>query len=933
MPEVKDFQASFNTGELSPRMQGRGDFNKFKSGASVVENLLALPQGGLTRRPGTRYVVEVKDSTAKCRLIDFVFSTTQAYIIEAGNAYFRFIRNQAQITAANISGSIANGTFTTDLNDWDDRDGGSGTSAHDATNGRMSLTPGGTAVTDYARREQDVAVTNGDVCSLRFTVLGGKAGDKIKLRVGTASEGTQIVNDVEFMQGYHVYTFTATAATIYIGFTAYGSDQNKLIQIDDVSLIDNAPIEIQTPYATADLFTLKWAQTADILYLVHPSYPVYKLTRSGHSSWSLTEVRFEDGPYLDVNTTATQLTPAAGTGNAVVFTSTTTLGINKNTGFSTGDVGRAIRFRNASTEWLWGVIVGSSTATSVQVDILRTSTSTGASTQWRLGSFSSTQGWPSAVCFFEQRLGLARNTALPQSFWLSQSGEIENMRPDSLSTGVVQVEADDALDFTIASDQVNAIRWMSPGTALVLGTDGGEFVVDSDGSLVTPTDVNVRRHTNVAVADVAPVRVDHAILFNNAHGRRIHEFAFRFEVDGYVAPDMTLLADHVLRTRVVELAYQQSPDSILWALREDGALATMTYRRDQDIVGWGRQNVGGTYQDGNAVVESIRTIPGNNGSGQEENSQERDEVWVISKRTLGGSTGSTARYIEVFEKTFEGPREDEYSSTATWTNAMLQAQRHAYYADSLLTYDDPLTITNITQDSTAVITSTSHGLSTNDIVIINDVVGMKEINVTASTAHSAYRVGSLPSTDTFTLTSLASTAISSTAFTPYISGGKVREKVTSISGLSHLAGETVAVLADGAIHPESTVTSTGGLTLQDAAAVVQIGLPYTHKYKSLRLAPNTQYGAGFGQTMKVGEIALLLLDTGAFNIGPSIDTLSPVDFRQVNQPMGIATPLVSTEYLLDFPGDFTEDPRIVIQSSHPMPFTMLGLVPDIQASG
>src|SRR3990167_6289884 len=115
MPKVTDFQASFNAGELSPRMQGRGDFNKFKSGAAQVENFLALPQGGLAKRPGTRFVAAVKDSTAETRLADFVYSTEQAYIIEAGNVYFRFYRNQGQITAANITGSISNGTFATDL--------------------------------------------------------------------------------------------------------------------------------------------------------------------------------------------------------------------------------------------------------------------------------------------------------------------------------------------------------------------------------------------------------------------------------------------------------------------------------------------------------------------------------------------------------------------------------------------------------------------------------------------------------------------------------------------------------------------------------------------------------------------------------------------------------------------------------------------------
>src|SRR3990167_9907977 len=116
MPKVTDFQASFNAGELSPRMQGRGDFNKFKSVAAQVENCLALPQGGLAKRPGTRFVAAVKDSTAKTRLADFVYSTLQSYMIEVGNAYFRFYRNQGQITAANITGSITNRTLAPKLN-------------------------------------------------------------------------------------------------------------------------------------------------------------------------------------------------------------------------------------------------------------------------------------------------------------------------------------------------------------------------------------------------------------------------------------------------------------------------------------------------------------------------------------------------------------------------------------------------------------------------------------------------------------------------------------------------------------------------------------------------------------------------------------------------------------------------------------------------
>ena len=920
MVNITSYQPSFNAGELSPRMAARSDFAKFQAGAAVAENMIALPQGGLARRPGTRFGAEVKDSAASTRLLRFVFSTTQAYTIEAGSLYFRFYRNQGRIAAANITGSIANGTFTTDLTSWTDLDGGGGVS--DQAGGRMRLNPGGTASTDYARREQAVTVTNNDVCTLKFRTYG-KAGDIIKVRVGTATGGTQIVNDVTFTTGYHLYTFTATATTIYIGFTAYGSDQNKIVEVDDVELLDNVPLELTTPYATADLFTIKYAQTADNLYLVHPSYAAYKLTRSGHTSWSLSEVRWEDGPYRDQNITATTLTPAAGTGNGIVFTASTTIGINNNLGFSTSDVGRAIRFRNASTEWLWGIIVSSSTTTTTtpQVDILRTSTSTAASTQWRLGAFSSTQGWPANVGFFEQRSVLARTNDPPQSFWMSQSGEIENQRPDSLSTGVVVVEDDDALDFTIASEEVNAINWISPGTILAVGTQGGEFVVNADGAFVKPSDINVRRHTVRKCANVTPVRVDHAVLFAQLGSRKINEFAFRFEVDGFVAPDLTLLADHVLKTRVVEMAYQAEPDSLLWAVREDGQVATMTYRRDQDVVGWGRQVFGGAFQGGIAVCESIVTIPGTDGSGQTENSEERDEVWVIVKRTIDGST---KRYVEFVEKPFEGVRREDYTSDAAYDNAQVREQRHSYYADSLLTRDTKLTITGATAATPVVVTSAAHGLANADLVRIDDVVGMTQINYTV------FKVAN-QAANTFELTNRDTGAnIDGSAYTAYISGGIARLLSTSVTGLTHLVGQSVRVNADGADHPAQTVTAAGAITLDYAAAVVQVGLAYTSTYKSLRLSAQTPFGSGVGKTKRLGPLTLVFLDAVAPQIGPDVDTLKQANFRESADLMNMPTPAFTGDYRYDFDGDWSSDPRVVVRSSAPLPMTLLGLQTDVK---
>ena len=90
---------NFNAGELSPLLSAREDLQKYQNGASIMENMIPLPQGGAQKRPGTKFIAEVKTSSLATRLLPFEFSTSQSYIIEAGNQYMRFYTNGAQITA------------------------------------------------------------------------------------------------------------------------------------------------------------------------------------------------------------------------------------------------------------------------------------------------------------------------------------------------------------------------------------------------------------------------------------------------------------------------------------------------------------------------------------------------------------------------------------------------------------------------------------------------------------------------------------------------------------------------------------------------------------------------------------------------------------------------------------------------------------------
>lgn len=983
MPKANPLQAALNAGEFSPRMAARVDFGKYPAGCEVLRNMIPLPQGGAARRPGTRFVAAARDSGTKGRLLPFEFSTQQAYVIEAGEGRLRFFRNQGPILAEATGAAIVNGGFDSDAAGWSDLSSGAAeiaqafvgqqeegylAAAHaqtfavgdgvanrrhcgvliragidgEAIDVKLDLRTVGTAFnavvgiyadnlgspgtqvgtdsdvlalnstgivhftwsgggpvltadTDYwvvlsdtsgGAGNVSISIANGQpggdfgvndviasiadgfagtarfglrigsrdegVLALRgaagetavteqaVTVgqtgrehvlcfeLRGLAGDAVKLRIGTASGGADVLAERDFAAGRHCVAFTPKVAQVFVQFR---NEAAKTLELDSISLLDDAPLELASPYGAAELPALKWAQSADVMYLAHPDHPVRKLTRSGHRSWSLVEVAWQDGPYGPVNAEAgLTLQPAATGGPGVTVTAA------GHAPFDPSDVGRLLRIKNG-TDWGYGAIAEVVSDTEVKVDVRRDFAATTAAVDWALGAWSETTGYPTAVTFFEQRFVAANTRSQPQTFWLSQSADIENQRPDSLQGNAMEVQDDDALDFTIAATRVNAIRWLAPGRQLFMGTAGGEWIIASDGPVLTPNDIDVKQHASHGSADVAPARISNVALFVQRAQRKVREFSFNFQSDGYRAPDLTILADHITRGGLTELAYQEEPDSLLWCLRGDGRLATLTYLRDQDVVGWSRQTLGGRFDAGPAVVESLAVIPGSAAVG----SEGRDEVWFLVKRTIDGET---RRSLEVLEGAFEGPERSDFADEAAWRAALLEAQKRAFYVDS--------------------------GLS-----------------------------------------------------------GSFAAPVTNVTGLEHLEGETVAVLADGGVHPERVVVG-GQITLDAPAREVTVGLPYGHSFRSLKLAVGAAAGTAVGKIKRVHGVTLVLLHALGGRVGPAEERLEPLVFRGVGDAMDLAVPLFSGELRVAFPGDYGRDPRLVIQGEAPLPFTLLAIAPELQ---
>lgn len=833
MPKVSALQGNFNTGEMSPLLYGRVDAERYKAGLAICLNYIPTIQGALTRRPGSYFVAAVKTSSKSTRLVSFEFSTTQAYVIEFGNQYFRFFKDEGQIALA-------------------------------ATN-----------ITAITKASPGVVTSNAH---------GYSNGDRVVI----AGVGGMVqLNNLEYIiAGVTANTYTLTDvlgnAINTTTFTTYnsGGTAEKIY-------------EVASSYLEADLFQLKFTQSADVLYIVHPDYAPRKLSRTGHTSWTLTTITFLDGPYLSTNITATTLTPGAATGSGVTLTASATTGINGNAGFATTDVGRLIRLQQGSV-WGYVLITAFTSTTVVTVTVLNTLTNTNAKAVWRLGVWSDTTGYPATVTFHEDRLIFGGAPDSPQRIDGSKSGDYENFAPSAIDGSIAD---DNALSFTMNATDVNVVRWTaSEEKGLLAGTVGGEWVIrpSTIGEALSPTNISAKKSTSYGSADISPVQAGKANLFVQRAGRKIREMTYSFNVDGYSAADITILSEHITQSGLVELAYQKEPQPVMWCVRQDGVLAGLTYDRDLDSVkaAWHRHVIGG-YSDAAqsaAQVESVACIPSPDGT--------RDQVWIIVKRWINGIQ---RRYIEFFEKIFDDS----------------DLQQNAFFVDGGLTYDNPITITGATKANPVVVTANSHGFSNGDVVLLSKVVGMTELN-----AGTTYTVANKTS-NTFELS-----GIDGSAYGTYVSGGEARKMITTLSGLGHLEGETVSILADGAVQPMQVVTG-GAIILTFHAAVVHIGYGYNSDGQMLRLEAGAADGTAMGKTRRTHRVGFLLHNSLGLKIGMSFDALDTLTFRTSADPLSRAPPLVSGIRSETIQCDYDFENQVCWRQDQPLPSTILAVMPQM----
>jgi hypothetical protein len=838
---------NFTGGELSPRLDGRNDLTKYSSGCSTLENLVVYPHGAAARRPGTTFVAEVADSDNKTRLIPFEFSTTQTYMLEFSNLKIRFYKDNGSILEGDktITGiTKANpGVITSN--------------SHGYSNGDEVLITAVVGMTELNSKRFLVASSTTNTFSLT---------DKDGVAINTTS-----------------YTTYSSAGTV------------------------NKVYEITTPYTTSQLFDIKFAQSADVMYITHPAHEVEKLSRTGHTAWTLTDVDFGNGPFMDHNIETTTLTPSHKTvGATTTVTASAVTGINSGSGFVSTDVGRLVHVKDGHFK------ITSITSTTVVVGTVIVDLGiTTPTTDFALGSFSDTSGHPSCVTFFEQRLVFAGTTSQPQTIFFSKSGDYENMDDAYHDT----IADDDAIIYTIASNQVNAIRFMTATRTLILGTAGGEFTVSGGGtdSAVTPTNILIKKQSNHGAANVDAIAVGNATLFLQRAKRKIRELAYNFDVDGYVAPDMTILAEHVTEGGLTQIAYQQEPNQIIYGVRGDGELVGLTYQREQQVTAWHRHIFGGRFGIATLTVSDYANIT------------------TGTKLTLTKSDGTTVTFTSTTGTAGTAEFKTETSNDATATNLKTAIDAHddftATVASAIVTITETvhgstgyLTIKSFDTTRLTAVSESKAAVESVSVIPTDDteyqvwVIVKRTVNSITRRYVEYLNVFEYDKDDNTTFNFLDS-ALSYSGVA-----------VTTLSGLDHLEGQVVGVLTDGATHPDRTVAS-GAITLDRSAKNIKVGLNYTSLLQTMRLNAGSQDGTSQGKTKRIYDITVRMFETIGVEVGPDLSNMERIPFRSSADLMDEGIPPFTGDKQVEFRGNYETDGFIFVRQTQPLPFTILSLYP------
>lgn len=934
-------KSSFAGGELSPSMYGRTDIAKYDSGAAVLRNFFVLRYGGAANRPGFKFIAQTYNNK-KAVLIPFMYSTDQNYIVEitAGRCQFYtdggivvkedgtpysienffadkdledaakikytqsadvlFIVHPAHapmtltrygsldwrfeamdITGGPFDASNFNsayivtktqqwttpGTYTVHIPAGIDSieykiagaGGGGGGGNHmshgpylyggnggsgELLTGKMTVTSnsdyqvivgaGGAGGVGVKYSDSQTSGKSGGNSSFgNISARGGGGGYRATTPSYSSSEGEWIGGS----DGANGTSYGAGGAggngTNWGGGTA-GSGGNGWVEIlYSASIGDNTTVKASDVYgditltASDDIFAK--SDEGSLFALTHFLETDYKKGTPSSTGGNLqvsvlpkSNVYVESFGFWDGNFSLEKYDPVS-----LQWVNVRTQSGNRSQNYSLTEENTSesiASYRVTSTEFNTGVWSGENekqrgyitiqsiggdytgyvliteyvSPTVVKGTVKKQLASTDETRDFAFAAWNGEKGYPSATGFYEDRLVFAGSKGFPQTFWTSKTGDYYNF-----GTSIPSAD-DDGITATLNGGQMNGIKAIIAFGEMLLLTAGGEFKVSGGGKAITGSNVLSQPQEYRGVSDVNPVTIGSRIIYVQHQGNIIRDLAYSYDVDKYTGDDLNLLASHLFEGhKIISMAYQQIPNSIVWCVRDDGLLLGLTYIKEQDIYAWHQHTTAG------GKFVSVCNIGGST----------EDKLYAVIER--GGQY-----YVEIME------------SRDKSTNVEDQ-----FFVDSGITYEG--------------------------------------------------------------------------------------EPTDEISGLEHLEGYTVAILADGNVLPQQTVEN-GKVLLGNKYKKVHVGLPIDAEIKTLPIDFTAQDGTYLSRKKRIATVTLLLKDSRGGLFGMKENELDEFKWRS-NEAYGKPISLQTGKFKVTIKSaTYDETQQIIIKQPDPLPMTVLSLIPEIE---
>ncbi|MEE4109536.1 MAG: hypothetical protein V2I24_09325 [Halieaceae bacterium] len=620
------------------------------------------------------------------------------------------------------------------------------------------------------------------------------------------------------------------------------------------------------------LDNFKWAQSGDTMYITEPTFApqrIRRLNETGPTAFDRDAFPFKNGPFLPLNDNGTELSFSALTGSGITVTASTAVfeaghvgafflvladdlsGLGSwtgNTAVSAGDRvlsdgkiysadGSGTTGANApqhtrgsqsdgAVNWtyrssLYAILeitaVASATSATATVvsdsDIPDSAKSNDATEFWAEGAWSTVQGWPDAVAFYQQRVWFSKG----QTLYSSVLGDFTDFNPYN-EDGLIDFST--AITVTIDDDRTDPIKWLVPFVRLIIGTAIGEKLLGEQNQLdpFGPGNIKVDSAGFHGSRDfILPVRVNNSLLTVGRSGSRVYEMSEDILQRQVIAPDRAIFSDHLLESGAFEAAYAQTPDSLYVALPATGKPAVMTYEPLEEVYAWASWTLGGT----DSFVESVVSIPAPDGLS--------DDLYMNVYRLVDGAGERTVEYVQ---RAFT-----EGDDQARW---------------------------------------------------------------------------------------------------PFVDGAVIFEPgspITTVTGLNHLEGETVQVVADG-LFKGTAVVSGGQITVDGEPDVVVVGLPYTARVVPVTPDPGSNTGASQGHRQRAVRAHLLLYNTIACRVGmKGGSTFDLLELRKPDDPMGAQIEPRTRVFEKTLPeSKWAQETLVEVRSEEPLPFALRGIVFDMVIS-